>query len=122
MKRHSKRIKNEADLARVPDGENSNRDLTYQEAVQSHIARRAVRDHEFPDVVVNAPPQQRVCVSAVITLCPVEEKRYVCSTSWPAGKAVTPVHGTTRTPVSHPCVKSQRGRCRAPKPKVTDRP
>jgi len=53
--------RDEADLALVTDGEDSDFVLRYQEAVQRDVTRRAVRNHQFADVAVNASPQQRVC-------------------------------------------------------------
>ena len=52
--------RDEADLALVSDGEDSDLLSGHQEAVQSDVARRTVRNHEFADVAVNAPPYQRV--------------------------------------------------------------
>ena len=57
--------RNEADLALVPDGEYSDVVLRHQEAVQRDVTRCAVRNHQFTDVVVNALPQQRVCLEVV---------------------------------------------------------
>jgi hypothetical protein len=53
--------RDEADFALVTDGEYSDLVLRYQEAVQRDVTSRAVRNHHFADVAVNASPQQRVC-------------------------------------------------------------
>jgi len=57
--------RDEADFALVTDGQDADLVLRYQESVQSDVTRRAVRNHQFADVAMNASPQQRVCSEVV---------------------------------------------------------
>jgi hypothetical protein len=70
--------RDEANFALVSDGENSDLVLRYQEAVQSDVACRTVRNHKFADVAVNAPPQQRVSAKIVDGRSDRLRSRYRC--------------------------------------------